>query len=55
MWQVYLYLANERQVRDRQVIHASPRTRRWHFGRRASVVAGQPIRHAPHGDAGHAR
>jgi hypothetical protein len=51
MWQVFLYLANERQVRDRQVIHARPRTRRWHFGRRASVVAARPIRNAAKNDA----
>ena len=34
MWQVYLYLANEHQVRQRET-RARHRGRRWSFGRRA--------------------
>ena len=33
MWQVYLYLANERQNRERDT-RARDRVRRWRFGRR---------------------
>jgi hypothetical protein len=36
MWQVYLYLANDHQVRERQRARATSRARRWPFGRRAS-------------------
>lgn len=36
MWQVILYLANERQVRERQGARVAHRTRRWWPGRRAT-------------------
>lgn len=34
MWQVFLYLANERQVRERQDARVNRRARRWTLGRR---------------------
>jgi hypothetical protein len=42
MWQVYLYLANEHQVRDREA-RARGRRRRWPFGRRDRDGVAQPI------------
>lgn len=36
MWQVYLYLANERQGQERRTARATQRTRRWPFPRRVS-------------------
>jgi len=44
MWQVFLYLANERQVRERQDARATHRTRRWSLGRRASGTPTDPTR-----------
>ena len=43
MWQVYLFLANERQVHDRQEaddrrLPAGSRIRRWRDGRRTAGV-----------------
>lgn len=34
MWQVYLFLANERQDRERETTRRTRRPRRWPFGRR---------------------
>jgi len=52
MWQVFLYLANERQVRERQDVRATHRTRRWSAWRRgAGAPMGGTRRDAPVGDA----
>lgn len=40
MWQVYLYLANERQVRERQEARTIHRARRRSLGRRRSGTPG---------------
>jgi hypothetical protein len=42
MWQVYLYLANEHQVREREA-RARGRRRRWPFGRRDRDGMARPI------------
>jgi len=39
MWQVFLYLANERQVRERHDARVAQRARRWAPGRRGGVAA----------------
>lgn len=36
MWQVYLYLANERQAQERRTAHATRRTWRRPFARRVA-------------------
>lgn len=36
MWQVYLYLANERQGQERRTAQTTHRPRRWPFARRVS-------------------
>jgi len=51
MWQVYLYLANERQGRERQTAQGARRPRRWPFGRR---VGGAPTTREPRQTAGQA-
>lgn len=39
MWQVYLYLANEHQGRERQIARTTSRAWRWPFGRRETAAA----------------
>ena len=56
MWQVFLYLANEHQVRERDA-RAYARGRRWPFGRRAQQgvarASGSGARRTPTADRPH--
>ncbi len=46
MWQVYLYLANQRQDQARGM-RATGRPRRWGFGRRADTQSARPTIRRP--------
>jgi hypothetical protein len=46
MWQVYLYLANEHQVRERDA-RARDGGRRWRLGRRSQDNSARPKAAAP--------